>query len=71
MFEHVEGCTMCLQLGLQHYTLPDGRVMHCYHPRRQLVDEVQVQDDMPEGSPLTLKVFTHSCVSCYLASYGC
>ncbi|KAK3285311.1 hypothetical protein CYMTET_7077, partial [Cymbomonas tetramitiformis] len=55
MFEHVEGCEMCRQMGMEHYTMPDGRVVHIYQARRELQDEVTIEDDPPPGPPLELK----------------
>jgi hypothetical protein len=54
MFEHVEGCTMCRVLGFEHFVLPDGKVMHCYHPKRALADEVRVEAEAAPAEPTTL-----------------
>jgi hypothetical protein len=32
----------------------DGQVMHCYHPKRALVDEVKVEADAAPREPTTL-----------------
>ena len=29
-FRHVDGCGFCGRVGIPHYTLPDGRLVHLY-----------------------------------------
>eukprot|EP00854_Cymbomonas_tetramitiformis_P029395 gene29395-36607_t len=65
IFEHVEGSQMCEGL-FKHYHLPDGRIVHCYHRPRTLVDEVDVMLDVPQR-PMALQDLGEACLPSVLS----